>query len=85
MFINGPEMHRWHHTTGKGRNQNFSTKLAVWDWVFGTAYLPAGQHAEEYGLKAPFPGHYISQFVYAFRTFKRAAPAGREKPETAAG
>jgi sterol desaturase/sphingolipid hydroxylase (fatty acid hydroxylase superfamily) len=79
MFVNGPEMHRWHHSTGKGRNQNFSTKLAIWDWVFGTAYLPAGQHAEEYGLKAPFPGHFFSQFVFAFRTFKRPAPGAREQ------
>jgi len=69
--INGPEMHRWHHTTGKGRNNNFSTKLAVWDWVFGTAYLPEGERAQEYGLKTPFPEHYLPQFVAAFRPFKR--------------
>jgi sterol desaturase/sphingolipid hydroxylase (fatty acid hydroxylase superfamily) len=70
-FINGPEMHRWHHTTGRGRNRNFSTKLAIWDWMFGTAYLPEGESAREYGLKTPFPPHFFSQFVYAFRRFKR--------------
>jgi sterol desaturase/sphingolipid hydroxylase (fatty acid hydroxylase superfamily) len=85
MLINGPEMHRWHHSTGKGRNQNFSTKLAIWDWVFGTAYLPAGQHAEEYGLKAPFPGNFFSQFAYAFRTFKRPAPSGGTRAGTVRG
>lgn len=39
--FNGPEMHRWHHCrefTGKGFN--FGTKLALWDWISGTAYLP---------------------------------------------
>lgn len=71
MFINGPEMHRWHHTTGKGRNRNFSTKLAIWDWVFGTAYLPEGEKAQEYGLKAAFPPHFFRQFLYAFRSYKR--------------
>jgi sterol desaturase/sphingolipid hydroxylase (fatty acid hydroxylase superfamily) len=69
--INGPEMHRWHHTTGKGRNNNFATKLAIWDWLFGTAFLPEGQRAEEYGLKTPFPAHYFPQFVFAFRPFRR--------------
>lgn len=41
-FINGPEMHRWHHSDdgGKEYQNNFSTKLAVWDWIFGTAFLP---------------------------------------------
>lgn len=69
-IINGPEMHRIHHTTGKGRNRNFATKLAIWDWVFGSAYLPDEQ-AEEYGLKTFFPDNYFKQFVFAFRSYKR--------------
>jgi len=41
-FINGPEMHRWHHSDDGGREfqNNYSTKLAIWDWIFGTAFLP---------------------------------------------
>ncbi|HMS65886.1 MAG TPA: sterol desaturase family protein [Ignavibacteria bacterium] len=41
-FINGPEMHRWHHSDdgGKEYQNNFSTKFAIWDWIFGTAFLP---------------------------------------------
>ena len=69
-FINGPEMHRWHHTTGKGRNRNFATKLAIWDWLFSTGFLPGG-NAEEYGLKTFFPENYLKQFVFAFRSFKK--------------
>jgi sterol desaturase/sphingolipid hydroxylase (fatty acid hydroxylase superfamily) len=69
-IINGPEMHRLHHTTGKGRNRNFATKLAIWDWLFGTAYLPEGIKAEDYGLKTYFPAHYFMQTLYAFRRFK---------------
>jgi sterol desaturase/sphingolipid hydroxylase (fatty acid hydroxylase superfamily) len=67
-IINGPEMHRWHHSTGKGRNRNFATKLAIWDWIFGTAFLPPG-HANEYGLKTFFPRHFFGQLVFAFRSF----------------
>ena len=69
-IINGPEMHRLHHTTGKGRNRNFATKFAIWDWLLGTAYLPEGIKAEDYGLKTYFPPHYFMQTLYAFRTFK---------------
>ncbi len=69
-IINGPEMHRLHHTTGKGRNRNFATKFAIWDWLFGTAYLPEGIKAEDYGLKTFFPQHYFMQTLYAFRSFK---------------
>ena len=70
-IINGPEMHRWHHSTGKGRNRNFATKLAIWDWIFGTAFLPETK-PDEYGLKTYFPKHYFMQTVFAFRTFKRS-------------
>ncbi|MBX3009249.1 MAG: sterol desaturase family protein [Melioribacteraceae bacterium] len=68
-IINGPEMHRIHHTTGKGRNRNFATKLAIWDWLFGTAFLPE-EKANEYGLKTYFPDNYFKQFLFAFRNFK---------------
>ena len=72
-IINGPEMHRWHHTMGKGMRSNFSTKLAVWDWMFGTAYLPVNQHAKEYGVRTWFPKHYVGQTLYAFRAFHKRA------------
>ncbi len=69
-IINGPEMHRWHHSTGKGRNRNFATKLAIWDWIWGTAFLPQNK-PDEYGLKTYFPEHYFSQTFFAFRSFKK--------------
>lgn len=71
LIINGPEMHRWHHTTGKGRNRNFSTKLAIWDWIFGSAFLPEYEKATNYGLKTFFPSNFFKQFIFAFRSFKR--------------
>jgi sterol desaturase/sphingolipid hydroxylase (fatty acid hydroxylase superfamily) len=62
--INGPEMHRWHHS-------NRWTKLAIWDWMFGTAYLPHGQKPEGYGLTdEDFPENYFVQHVFAFRRFR---------------
>ncbi len=70
-IINGPEMHRWHHSTGKGRNRNFATKFAFWDWIFGTAYLP-DYKPPDYGLKTYFPAHYLMQTIYAFRSFGKS-------------
>jgi sterol desaturase/sphingolipid hydroxylase (fatty acid hydroxylase superfamily) len=55
-----------HHSTGKGRNRNFATKLAIWDWYFGSAYLPDSK-PDEFGLKAFFPSNYFSQTEFAFR------------------
>ncbi len=70
LIINGPEMHRWHHTIGKGRNRNFATKLAIWDWLFNSAYLPGGK-AEIYGLKTFFPANFFKQFFFAFRSYNK--------------
>lgn len=68
--INGPEMHRWHHDVGKGRNRNFATKLAIWDWLWGSAYLPRPEKPKQYGLKTFFPNNYIKQFLFVFMPSK---------------
>jgi sterol desaturase/sphingolipid hydroxylase (fatty acid hydroxylase superfamily) len=77
--INGPEMHRWHHAIELDPDWgpwdgprahggiNFSTKFAFWDWLFGTAYLPA-EKPSAYGLAAgDFPPNFVGQQLYAFR------------------
>jgi sterol desaturase/sphingolipid hydroxylase (fatty acid hydroxylase superfamily) len=70
FVINGPEMHRWHHATDdEAHNKNFSTKIAVWDWLFGTAFRPANRKPQGYGLGQPFPENYFVQHAYAFRPF----------------
>jgi sterol desaturase/sphingolipid hydroxylase (fatty acid hydroxylase superfamily) len=71
-FINGPEMHRWHHAKGKGNGVNYSTKLAVWDWLFGTAYLPSDKKPSSFGLTyLNFPRTYFPQQWFAFRSFRK--------------
>ncbi len=71
-FINGPEMHRWHHTKEITEGGiNFCTKFAFWDWIFGTAYLPRPRKPSGYGLEgANYPTNYISQHLFAFRRFE---------------
>lgn len=69
--INGPEMHRWHHATDEeSHNKNFATKIALWDWLWGTAYLPRNKKPSSYGLGEPFPRSYFLQQAYAFRPFE---------------
>lgn len=69
--INGPEMHRWHHAGDiEAHNKNFATKFALWDWFFGTAYLPEETKPTSYGLDDNyFPKNYLKQHFYAFRKF----------------
>jgi sterol desaturase/sphingolipid hydroxylase (fatty acid hydroxylase superfamily) len=69
--INGPEMHRWHHALEIRDGVNFATKFAFWDWMFGTAHLPAGKPVA-YGIAEPFPSGYLAQQLHAFRA--RGAP-----------
>ncbi|HEX4354470.1 MAG TPA: sterol desaturase family protein [Polyangiales bacterium] len=67
--VNGPEMHRLHHARGLPYpGVNFATKLAIWDWMFGTSYLPERQSCE-YGLdgEVEFPAQFLQQQWFAFR------------------
>ena len=51
---------------------NFATKLAFWDWLFGTAYLPRPPRPTKpaaYGLHdGDFPRGYLRQVAHAFRS-----------------
>jgi sterol desaturase/sphingolipid hydroxylase (fatty acid hydroxylase superfamily) len=82
--VNGPQMHRWHHSavyTGDGFN--YGTKLAIWDWLFGTAHRPSVASPPEkppaYGLDEPFPKGYVAQIAYAFRPFEETIENHREQ------
>lgn len=80
--INGPEMHRWHHSkeyTGYGFN--YGTKLAFWDWIFGTAFV-TDRNPPAYGLADPFPDGYFKQVAFAFRPFEPPAPTPSESAGT---
>jgi sterol desaturase/sphingolipid hydroxylase (fatty acid hydroxylase superfamily) len=81
-LINGPQLHRWHHDLDVPRpGVNFATKIALWDWIFGTAYFPRDRKPARYGLRdsSRWPhGNYWRQFIHAFRRIgdrRRAATA----------
>jgi len=80
-FVNGPEAHRWHHAVdAEARDTNFATKLALWDRLFGTAYLPRGRKPSGYGLTdVRFPGGWLAQHLFAFRPLP-PPPAAQASP-----
>jgi len=70
LIINGPEMHQWHHANDRTVfYKNYATKLALWDWLFGTAYLPPRKKPDDYGLYYDYPDDYFLQHAYAFWRF----------------
>ncbi|HVW63155.1 MAG TPA: sterol desaturase family protein [Puia sp.] len=67
-IINGPEMHQWHHANDRRVfHANFSTKLALWDWLFGTAFLPSREKPAEFGLYYDYPKDYFLQHVFSVK------------------
>jgi len=63
-LFNSPEMHIWHHSYHLPENRqtgvNFGLTLAVWDYIFGTAYVPHDGRNIELG----FPG--VEEFPEGF-------------------
>lgn len=50
-FWISPVMHQIHHSAElRHRDRNFSTQLAVFDWLFGTIYVPREQENYRWGL-----------------------------------
>ena len=69
-LINGPELHQWHHADhAEVYHANFSTKLALWDWMFGTIYKP-GFKPRQFGVWYRFPRGWAEQHVFSIFRFK---------------
>jgi sterol desaturase/sphingolipid hydroxylase (fatty acid hydroxylase superfamily) len=49
--IASPVFHRWHHTVSEEtRDRNFAPMFPVWDLMFGTFHMPAGERPSGYGV-----------------------------------
>jgi len=63
-IFNSPEMHIWHHSYELPEERrygvNFALTLSVWDYIFGTAYIPHNGK----DIKLGFPG--VEQFPSTF-------------------
>ena len=69
-IINNPQMHIWHHAhhIPNEKGINFGITLSVWDYLFGTAYIPKSGRDEPLGFDGieKFPKNFWQQFVYPF-------------------
>ena len=71
-LFNSPEMHIWHHAKNLPENTrygvNFGLSLAIWDYLFKTAYIPHNGRDIELGFPEDkhFPKSFISQITHGF-------------------
>lgn len=77
--FNNPKMHIWHHSRelpGKYRNGvNFGLTLSIWDYLFGTAYVPKHKSTGEIGFEGDenFPQRFWEQLKFPFKKLFRQA------------
>ncbi|MBV9693886.1 MAG: sterol desaturase family protein, partial [Alphaproteobacteria bacterium] len=63
-LLAGPVFHRWHHTPEHSR-QNFAGTFSLFDWLFGTFYMPEGALPEHFGLgEERVPEGFARQILY---------------------
>lgn len=66
-LIATPPFHHWHHTVAEPRDRNYASMLPVWDWLFGTHYLPRKQWPSAYGTDTKLPHSVVGQLLYPLR------------------
>lgn len=70
-FFSMAELHRWHHSrTVDEANTNFGQTVIVWDWLFGTRFLPADREPpRDIGIAdmPAFPMGWLAQVAAPFR------------------
>ena len=67
-----PHFHHWHHAAEPlAVDKNFAVHTPLWDWLFGTIYVPS-RWPGEYGLcgEKDVPSGWLKQFAYPFKFLK---------------
>nr|WP_256534277.1 sterol desaturase family protein [Lewinella sp. JB7] len=81
-LFNSPEMHLWHHARHLPEDRrygaNFGLTLSVWDYLFGTDYVPekSGTIALGFPGVESFPSGFIQQELVGFASNDRKGNAG---------
>jgi sterol desaturase/sphingolipid hydroxylase (fatty acid hydroxylase superfamily) len=71
-LLNNPVMHLWHHAKeipeGK-TGVNFGLSLSIWDYLFGTAYIPTQDGKTQLGFEGveKYPTTFLAQIIKPFR------------------
>ena len=71
-ILNNPQIHLWHHAIEIDRkhNVNYGDALCLWDYLFGTAYLPDERNELELGFPGvnEYPRSFGGQLAAPFRS-----------------
>lgn len=71
--FNNPKMHIWHHAKdlpeAHPKGMNFGISLSLWDYLFGTAYVPRDGRDIELGFPGveEYPDGFVQQVVKPFK------------------
>jgi len=71
--LNNPVMHLYHHAyklpKNRRRGVNYGISLSIWDYLFGTAYVPEDSGTIEIGFKGDdkVPNKFRKQLIYGFK------------------
>lgn len=74
FLFNSPEMHIWHHAYEMPESHrlgiNFGLTLAIWDYIWGTAYMPYNGRDLRLGFEGieEFPSNFIDQNLYGLKS-----------------
>ena len=71
-ILNSPNMHIWHHARHLPEGKlsvNYGISLSIWDYLFGTAWVPRSGRNEALGFEGleKFPDTFVNQVTYPFR------------------
>lgn len=72
-IFNNPKMHIWHHAKDFPSNRpygmNFGLSLSIWDYLFGTAYIPKDGRDIELGFEdvKSYPNNFFKQLIAPFK------------------
>lgn len=70
-IFNNPKMHIWHHSKEMPRKYgaNFGISLSIWDYLFGSNYIPKDGKDIELGFEddEKFPDSFIEQELYPLK------------------
>lgn len=70
-LLNSPQMHIWHHAKELPENRkgvNYGLTLSVWDYLFGTVWMPRDERDIELGFPdiEQYPKSFLGQQVSTF-------------------
>jgi len=72
FVLNSPNMHIWHHAKNIPAGSygvNYGISLSVWDYLFGTAWIPSSGRDEKLGFEGieRYPKRFLSQILHPFK------------------